>query len=453
MRKLLVANRGEIAVRILDSARRLGLPTVAVHSEADRDALHVSLADEAIEIGPPKPAESYLRIQAILDAARKSGADAIHPGYGFLAENAGFAKSVEDAGLTFVGPASQQIASMGDKERARKLAVQAGVPVLPGSQRFASGALEGLAEAAETVGFPLLVKATAGGGGVGMRLVEGPDSLREVAEATQRLAERAFGDGTIFLERYIRNARHVEVQVFGHGDGRATHIFERECSIQRRFQKLVEESPAPGLPEETRRRMHEAAASLARAINYRSAGTVEFVVDADTDAFYFLEMNTRIQVEHPVTEMITGLDLVGLQIRLAHGEDIAADLDPERLAATGHAIECRICAENPSKMFLPSPGRLATLAFPEAEGLRVDSGVREGDLVTPFYDPMIAKMIVHGKDREQAIERMRKALEATRIEGIASNAAFLARLVDHQAFRGGRISTSFIQAHHAELIG
>jgi 3-methylcrotonyl-CoA carboxylase alpha subunit len=303
MRRLLVANRGEIAVRVFRSARALGIGTVAVHSEADARALHVASADQAVAIGGSKPADSYLRIEAILEAARSSGADAVHPGYGFLAENAAFARAVEAAGLVFVGPAPDQIDAMGDKERARNLADSAGVPVLPGSRRFAEGDLDGIEAEAERVGYPVLVKAAAGGGGIGMRLVEGPADLRKVAEATQTMAARAFADGTVFLERYVRNARHVEVQVFGLGDGRAVHLFERECSIQRRFQKLVEESPSSGLSPATRARMCEAAVALARAVGYRSAGTIEFVVDADSEDFFFLEMNTRIQVEHPVTEM------------------------------------------------------------------------------------------------------------------------------------------------------
>ncbi len=454
MRRLLVANRGEIANRIFRSAKALGIETVAVYSEADAEALHVAAADQAVPIGPAKPAESYLRIEAILAAAREAGADAIHPGYGFLAENAGFARAVEAAGLVFVGPTPDQIEAMGDKERARALAERAGVPVLPGSRRFAQGETEGLAEAAEVVGYPLLVKAAAGGGGIGMRLVDGPGDLLKVAEATQILAGRAFGDGTIFLERYVRDARHVEVQVFGLGDGQAVHLFERECSIQRRFQKIVEETPSPGLDAATRERMCAAAAALARAVGYRSAGTIEFVVDDATCEFFFLEMNTRIQVEHPVTEMTTGRDLVALQLRLAGGEDLAGELRQDDIAASGHAIECRICAENPAKMFLPSPGRLDVLSFPpEGEGLRIDAGVREGDRVTPFYDSMIAKLIVHAPTREAAIERARAALAATRIEGIATNLAFLGRVLDHAAFRSGRTLTRFVDDNKADLLG
>ncbi|MGK9236826.1 ATP-grasp domain-containing protein [Inquilinus limosus] len=452
MRKLLIANRGEIACRIIRSAKALGLATVAVHSDADAKALHVALADQAVPIGPSKPAESYLRIDAILDAARTTGADAVHPGYGFLAENEGFARAMAEAGLTWVGPTPESIEAMGDKARARSLAESAGVPVLPGSRRFPEGDLEGIEAAADAVGYPLLVKASAGGGGIGMRVVDAPADLRKVAEATQGMAARSFGDGAVFLERYVRNARHVEVQVFGFGDGRAVHLFERECSVQRRFQKIVEESPSPGISAGTRARMTAAAVALAEAVRYRGAGTMEFVVDADSEAFFFLEMNTRIQVEHPVTEAVTGLDLVVLQLRLAAGEEL--DLRQEDIRQQGHAIECRLYAENPAKMFLPQPGTLARLVLPEGlEGIRVDTGVREGDAVTPFYDPMIAKIIAHGPDRAAAIDRMLAALDRVAVEGLVANAPFLARTVGHPAFRAGRTTTSFVDTHKAELIG
>jgi 3-methylcrotonyl-CoA carboxylase alpha subunit len=450
---LLVANRGEIACRIQRSAKALGLRTIAVYSDADATAAHVAMADKAVRIGGPKPADSYLRIPAILQAAHDARADSVHPGYGFLAENAAFAGAVEDAGLVWVGPAPKTIEDMGDKERARLLAKAAGVPVLPGSARFALGALDGLEEAAEEVGYPLLVKASAGGGGIGMRLAERAEELRKTVEATQGLAARAFGDGTVFLERYVRHARHVEMQVFGFGDGQAIHCFERECSIQRRFQKLVEESPSPGLSAVTLDAMAHAAATLARQERYRSAGTIEFVLDDDSGAFHFLEMNTRIQVEHPVTEMLTGLDLVGMQVRLAMGEHLGAELPQERVRRDGHAIEVRICAENPEKMFLPSPGRITRLVLPEGDAVRVDTGVREGDMVTPHYDPMIAKLIVHGADRDAAIARMLAALDATAIDGITTNLAFLRRVINHAAFRAGRTLTSFVDMHRADLIG
>jgi 3-methylcrotonyl-CoA carboxylase alpha subunit len=446
MRKLLIANRGEIAVRIARAARALGIATVAVYSEADAASLHVAMADEAVAIGASKPAASYLRTEAILAAALERGADAVHPGYGFLAENAGFAMAVEAAGLIFVGPTPAQIAMMGDKGRAREAAEAAGVPVLPASGRIAPGALDGLEEAGARVGFPLLVKAVAGGGGIGMKRVDKPEALRPAVEALHSMAARAFGDGTAYLERYVAAARHVEVQVFGFGDGRAAHLFERECSVQRRFQKIVEESPSPGISAATRTAMCAAAQSLAAAVGYRSAGTIEFVVDDETGAFFFLEMNTRIQVEHPVTEMITGVDLVQMQLRQAAGEDVAPAL--AGLAARGHAIECRLCAENPERMFLPSPGRITRLVWPEA---RIDTGVREGDAVTAFYDSLLAKVIVHGADRPAAIAGMYAALEDLVVEGIVTNRDFLCRLLDHPAFIAGETLTGFIDTHRATL--
>jgi 3-methylcrotonyl-CoA carboxylase alpha subunit len=450
---LLIANRGEIACRIMRSARALGLKTVAVYSDADESALHVSLADRAVRIGPAKAAESYLRVDALLEAAAATGAQAVHPGYGFLAENADFAQRTLDAGLVFVGPTPAQITAMGDKARARALAAASGVPVVPGSERFAMGQLEGLSAAARAVGFPLLVKAAAGGGGIGMRLVEDEAQLLKVAEATQTMAERSFGDGAIFLERYIPKARHVEIQVFGFGDGRAVHLFERDCSLQRRFQKVVEESPAPGLPEAVRARMAKAAVCLAEAQRYAGAGTVEFIVDAASFEFFFLEMNTRIQVEHPVTEMVTGLDLVALQLRLAMGDPLA-ELTQDGIAARGHALECRLYAENPSKMFLPSPGRLTRLVLPAEEaGVRVDTGVREGDAITAYYDPMIAKIIAWGPDRAAALRTLSGALAATHAEGISTNIEFLRRAVVHPVFAAGDVFTGFIDAFKPDLVG
>jgi 3-methylcrotonyl-CoA carboxylase alpha subunit len=449
MRKLLVANRGEIAVRLMRAAKTLGIATVAVYSEADAAALHVASADEAVLIGSPRPADSYLKVEAILAAAWQTGADAIHPGYGFLAENAAFAAAVEDAGLIFVGPTAAQIAMMGDKARARDAAAAAGVPVLPASARLPPGGLDGLEAAGEAVGYPLLVKAVAGGGGIGMRLVAKPDDLRAAVESLQSMAQRAFGDGTAYLERYVAAARHVEVQVFGLGDGRAAHLFERECSIQRRFQKILEESPSPGIGRDARTAMQIAAQALAAAVSYRSAGTIEFVVDDEAKEFFFLEMNTRIQVEHPVTEMVAGRDLVQLQLKLARGEDCAPLLDG--LVARGHAIECRLCAENPERMFLPSPGRISRLALPEGPALRIDTGVRDGDTVSAFYDSLLAKVIVHAPDRAAAIKAMRAALSAITIEGITTNLPFLVRLLDHPAFIDGRTLTGFIETHRATL--
>ena len=451
MKKVLIANRGEIACRVMRSCRALSLKTVAVYSEVDAQALHVSQADEAQAIGPAPAKQSYLVVDNILAAAKASGADAVHPGYGFLAENSGFAKAVARAGLTWIGPTPESIDDMGDKEQARLLARAACVPILPGSVRFAAGDLAGLDEAARAVGFPLLVKASAGGGGIGMRRVDRAEDLAKTVEATQALAEKSFGDGTIYLERLVARARHVEIQVFGFGDGRAVHMYERECSVQRRFQKIIEETPSPGLAAETRAAMADAAVALIKQERYRGAGTIEFVVDADSGAYYFLEMNTRIQVEHPVTEMTTGLDLVALQIRLARGDDLSA-LTQESIRPRGHSIECRLYAENPAMNFLPSPGPLKRFQLPNGmDGLRIDTGVREGDQITFHYDPMIAKMASHGRDRNEAIARMLAALGGVHVEGVKTNAAFLRRVIDHPAFRAGDTHTGFVAEHGAAL--
>jgi len=444
IKKVLIANRGEIACRVIKSCRRLGIATVAVHSEADAHALHVEMADEAAHIGPPPAAQSYLDQKAILAAAKDFGADAVHPGYGFLAENAGFAQAVTDAGLTWIGPRPKTIEDMGDKERARDIARAAHVPVLPGSPRFGPGDIAGVEAAAEEVGFPLLVKAAAGGGGIGMRRVDEPGSLAAQVETTQSLAERSFGDGTVYLEYFIPKARHVEVQVFGFGDGTGVHLFERDCSVQRRFQKVIEEAPAAGIPERELRTMREAALSLVHHERYSGAGTVEFIYDRETDHFYFLEMNTRIQVEHAVTEMITGTDLVGWQIELAAGTltpPTQADIEVE-----GAAVECRIYAERPEKNFLPSPGEITRFELPEpSENLRVDTGVRRGDKITPYYDPMIAKLIAKGDDRLGAIANMLAALSETAIEGPSTNAAFLAQVLADPVFRDDLPSTDYIE--------
>ncbi len=451
MRKVLIANRGEIACRVIRSCRKLGLATVAVYSEADKDALHVELADEAVAIGPPPAKDSYLLGDKIIAAAKARGADAIHPGYGFLSENSAFAGAVGHAGIAWIGPSPQSIEDMGDKERARLLAKAAGVPIPEGSPRFTPDNLHGLAEAAQAVGYPLLVKAAAGGGGIGMRRVDSPAELQSSVTSTQTLADKAFGDPAVYLERFIEPARHIEVQIFGFGDGRAVHVFERECSIQRRFQKIIEESPSPGLSATARQAMAEAATALVRQERYSGAGTIEFVADRANN-FYFLEMNTRIQVEHPVTEMITGLDLVELQIRLARGEDLAA-LTQDKIAASGHALECRIYAENPAKNFLPSPGPLTVFAPPAADAdLRIDTGFRQGDKITFHYDPMITKLIARGADRRAAIERMDRALADFRIEGVATNIGFLRKILGHPAFRAGDTSTGFIAAHRGDLL-
>jgi 3-methylcrotonyl-CoA carboxylase alpha subunit len=452
MKRVLVANRGEIACRILRSCKDLGLETVAVHSEADAGAMHVALADRAVAIGAPPPAQSYLLGERIVDAARACGADAVHPGYGFLSENEDFARAVQAAGLTWIGPDPASIEDMGDKERARAIAKAAGVPVLPGSPRFAPGSTAGIEAAAQDVGFPLLVKAAAGGGGIGMRRVDKAEDLAAAVESTQTLAARAFGDGTVYLERYIAEARHVEVQVFGFGDGRAIHLYERDCSTQRRFQKIVEESPAPGLSTATREAMCAAAAALCAQQRYRGAGTIEYVLDCETQKFYFLEMNTRIQVEHPVTEMVTGLDLVAMQIRLARGEELAVRAQ-SGVRTSGHSIECRLYAERPAKGFLPAPGLLARFDLPAPGAqVRIDTGVRSGDRITHFYDPMIAKVIVHGADRAAAVARMDESLAAIAIEGVETNLAFLRKVLAHPAFRAGDVRTGFIDRYKADLL-
>jgi 3-methylcrotonyl-CoA carboxylase alpha subunit len=443
IKKVLVANRGEIARRIFTSCRRLGLKTVAVYSEADAQLAHVMEADEAYPIGGARPQESYLRIDRLLDVAAKSGADAVHPGYGFLSENAEFAEAVGSAGLVWIGPAPQSIRDMGDKQRARDIAIGAGVPVVPGSRRFEVDSLDGLDEAGRAVGFPLLVKAAAGGGGIGMRLVEKPDQLKDIAVATQSMAGKAFGNGAIFLERFIPKARHIEIQVFGYGDGTAVHLFERDCSLQRRFQKIIEESPAPKLPKSVRDRMTAAAVDLCRATRYNGAGTAEFIVDAATFEFYFLEMNTRIQVEHPVTEMLTGRDLVEMQIELARGQ--LTPIDQTAIRAKGHAIEARLYAENPSKRFMPSPGRLDRFRPPQGDGIRVDAGYREGDTITPFYDPLIAKVIAWGESRDQARQKLGSALRAFELEGIRNNRDFLVACLADEVFAAGDVSTGFIE--------
>ena len=460
MRRVLIANRGEIACRVIRSCRALGMETVAVHSEADAQAQHVALADAAIAIGGAPPAESYLRMDAVLEAARSSGADAIHPGYGFLSENADFARAVEAAGLAWIGPRPESIEDMGDKERARAIAHAAGVPVLPGSPRFglsgpgepAAQSEAALLSAGEAVGYPLLVKAAAGGGGIGMRRVDHREELVAAVTATQSMAARAFGDGTVYFERLVTQARHVEIQVFGFGDGRAIHLHERDCSLQRRYQKIVEESPAPDLSAATRAAMAGAAVALCRAQRYRGAGTVEFVVDAVTQTFYFLEMNTRIQVEHPVTEMNTDLDLVAMQLQLAAGLPVPVSAQ-EHVQPRGHAIECRLYAERPAKNFLPSVGELRVLRLPaQGTALRIDAGVRQGDRVTPFYDPMLAKLIAHGATRDEAIATLGEALAQVYVEGIETNRDFLLRVLEHPEFRAGRVSTSFVETHKAALL-
>jgi len=449
--RILVANRGEIARRVIRSAHALGHDTVAVHSDADADAAHVEEAGAAVAIGPAAARESYLRTDAILAAARESGADAIHPGYGFLAENAAFAEAVIDAGLVWIGARPETIRAMGDKDRARRIACDAGVPVVPGSDRLVPGEAYNLDAAAKATGYPLLVKASAGGGGIGMRRVDGPELLEKTVAATQSMAEKSFGDGTVFLERFVPRARHVEIQVFGLGDGRAVHFYERDCSLQRRFQKVIEESPAPGLSAELRARMAAAAVALCEETRYTGAGTVEFILDVETQEFFFLEMNTRIQVEHPVTEMVTGYDLVALQIDLARGQ--LENLDQSQISLDGHAVECRLYAERPEKMFMPAPGTLSRFRLPNTnDTMRIEAAYREGETISTHYDPMIAKIIAHGPDRATACDRAAAALRAIEIEGPGHNRDFLIACLEHDAFRAGAVHTGFIDVHRDALV-
>ena len=447
--KILIANRGEIACRIIRTARRLGIATVAVFSEADADAQHVRLADEAWPIGGPRPAESYLRGDAILDVALRSGAQAIHPGYGFLSENAGFADAVEAAGLVFIGPSAESMRRMGSKAGAKDLMQAAGVPVVPGYTGDDQSP-ELLAREAERIGYPLMIKAAHGGGGKGMRIVRAPGEFLPALESCQREAANAFGRDRVLLERYIQSPRHIEIQVFGDSHGRIIHLNERECSAQRRYQKVFEESPSPFLTPALRQAMGEAAVLAARAIGYGNAGTVEFIVDPD-GGFYFMEINTRLQVEHPVTEMTTGLDLVEWQLRVAACEPLP--LDQAQVPQRGHAIEVRLYAEDPDAGFLPGSGRLERLRLPAASPqVRIDSGVVEGDTVSIFYDPMIAKLIVHDRDRASALARLRGALAQCVIEGPKSNIAFLEALVRHPAIVGASIDTGYLDRHLDEFL-
>ena len=443
---LLIANRGEIAVRIIRGAKRLGLKTVAVYSEADADAPHMEMADEAIHIGPAPAKESYLKQAAILAAAKASGAKAIHPGYGFLAENADFAEAVIAAGLIWVGPPPSAMRAMGDKAGARTLMETAGVPLLPGYQGPDDWA--SLKKAAKTIGYPLLVKAAAGGGGVGMRVVTQASDLEAAVKSARSTAESAFGDGRLILEKYLPIAHHVEIQILADQHGNLIHLYERECSVQRRHQKIIEESPSLLLDEKLRQAMTKAALSAARSVDYVNAGTVEFLVDPQTKEFYFLEMNTRLQVEHPVTEMVTGLDMVEWQLRIAAGEALPfkqVDIKPQ-----GHAIECRIYAEDPYHSFLPQSGNLLALLLPDGEEARVDLGVKEGQDVGLHYDPMLAKIIVHGKDRDEAIGKMRKALAQSAFMGLITNSNYLQDIIDMPEFLNGQMDTAYIEREMAQ---
>ena len=451
---VLIANRGEIACRIARSAQALGLRVIVVYSQADTQARHVELADEAYLIGPAPASESYLNIDAILEAARQSGATAIHPGYGFLSENADFADACTDAGLIFIGPPAKAMRAMGLKHKAKRLMADAGIPVVPGFDRDDPDG-DALAGAAEKIGYPVLIKAVAGGGGRGMRRVDAPGDFAGALESARREAQAAFGEPRVLIEKYLQTPRHIEVQIFADTHGNVVHLFERDCSIQRRHQKVVEEASAPGLPEELRRRMGEAAVAAARAIDYVGAGTVEFIVDAggplEDALFYFMEMNTRLQVEHPVTEMITGTDLVAWQVRVAMGEALPRDQD--EITCAGHAIEVRLYAEDPARDFLPAAGRLSCFRLPPEDAyLRVETGLREGDNIPVHYDPLIAKLIVRGDTRDAALARLRRALKACRIAGTPTNLAFLNRLADHPAFAAAKLDTGFIADHIADLV-
>jgi acetyl-CoA carboxylase biotin carboxylase subunit len=445
-KKVLVANRGEIAVRIIRACQEMEIATVAVYSEADRPALHVRRAGEAHCIGPAASRDSYLRADRILDVARRTGADAVHPGYGFLAENAGFARACEEQGLVFIGPRSETIDLMGEKTSARRVAVEAGVPVVPGSLEPLADVEAVRREAAKT-GFPLMLKAAAGGGGKGLRLVARSEDLESALERARSEAKSAFGDESVYVEKAVERPRHIEIQVLADHHGNAVHLFERECSIQRRHQKIIEESPSPFVTPELRERMGKLAVTLVRRVGYVNAGTLEFLVDSHREP-YFLEMNTRLQVEHPVTEMVTGEDLVKLQIRIAQGQKLP--FRQEDLRQRGHAIECRVYAEDPERGFLPSPGRITGLRLPGGPGLRDDSGVYPGYEVPVHYDPLISKLVAVGYSRQDAIQRMRRAVAEYKVLGIKTTLPFFERVLRHPGFLAGDFDTSFVEKVFAE---
>src|SRR5918911_3601554 len=440
LRKVLVANRGEIALRVIRACQELEIPAVAVYSDADSEALHVRHADEAINIGPPPAGKSYLNVGALLEAAKETGAEGIHPGYGFLAENASFAAACRDAGLTFIGPSAEAIEKIGNKSAARRLAQGADVPVVPGSEESASA--DDAVETAGGIGYPVMVKAAAGGGGRGIRVAGDEEELRKAVQVAKREAESAFGDGTLYLEKLLVGPRHVEVQVMGDHHGNVIHLYERECSMQRRRQKVLEEAPSPALSPATRKKMTEAAVSLAQAAEYANAGTVEFLVDQDQN-FYFIEMNTRIQVEHPVTEMLTGVDLVKEQVRVASGKSLS--IRQENVPLVGHAVEFRINAEDPEKGFMPSPGEISFLDVPGGPGVRVDSAIYQGYKIPPFYDSMVGKLIVWALTREEAINRARRALREYRLEGIKTTIPLHIRLLEEGALRSGEYHTGYLE--------
>ncbi|MFF3101590.1 acetyl-CoA carboxylase biotin carboxylase subunit [Viridibacillus arvi] len=441
-KKVLIANRGEIAARVIRTCKEMGIETVAVYSEADEDSLHVKAADESYLIGPPRVNESYLNIDRIIDIAQASGAEAVHPGYGLLSENANFVKRCEEAGLVFIGPESDVIAKMGSKIESRKMMNRVGIPIVPGID-YPLKNFEEAITVAEEIGYPIMLKASAGGGGIGMQIIKEPKELEKAFEGNQKRATNYFGDGAMFIEKYVANPRHIEIQVLADNKQNTVYLWERECSIQRRHQKVLEEAPSSFLDEETRVKMGEAAVRAAKSIGYSNAGTIEFLVDEEKN-FYFLEMNTRLQVEHPVTEEITGLDLVKEQLNIAFGKELS--FTQSDITRVGHAIEVRIYAEDP-KTFFPSPGKITNLELPEGENIRHELAVNNLSTVTPFYDPMIAKLIVKGSTREKAIDEMKKALDEYIVEGIKTNIPMLKNVIKHEAFLSGDTTINFVEKH------
>jgi len=444
LKKILIANRGEIAVRVIRACKELGIQTVAIYSEVDKDSLHVKLADEAYCIGRAPSNESYLNIENILVIATLTGAEGIHPGYGFLAENADFAELCDKSNIKFIGPSAQSIRKMGIKDVARMTMETAGVPIVPGSDGIIKDFDEGL-RISEEIGFPVIIKATAGGGGKGIRIVRSPDELQKAIDITQQEAATAFGDPGVYLERFVEDFRHIEIQIMADSFGNVIHLGERDCTIQRRMQKLIEETPSPALSEETRAKMGEAAIRAAQAVNYVGAGTVEFIYDYVNDLFYFMEMNTRIQVEHTITEMVTGIDLIKEQIRVA--SHLPLQFQQTDVNLTGWSIECRINAEDPANNFMPSPGKVTEYIVPGGFGVRVDSAVYAGYTVQPFYDSMVAKLIVHGRTREEAITKMQQALDEFTIEGISTTIPFHQKLLQNEVFISGEFNTNFLEQY------
>lgn len=449
LRKILIANRGEIAVRIIRACKEMGIETVAIYSTADNRGLHVDLADEAICVGPTKIQDSYLNVNNILSAAIATGCDAIHPGFGFLSENSTFASLVEELGLKFIGPKGSVIDNMGNKSKAREMMIAAGIPVVPGSDGLIKDSKEGKKLAAE-IGYPVLVKASAGGGGRGMRIIQNDDEFEDLFQTAKLEAKMSFGDDSMYMEKFVENPRHIEFQILADQHGNVVHLYDRDCSVQRRNQKVIEEAPSPVLDEETRQKMGEIAVRAAQTVGYENAGTIEFLLDKHKQ-FYFIEMNTRIQVEHPITEMVTGIDLIKEQIKVA--SNLPLSFKQEDIEVNGHAMECRINAENPALNFQPSPGKVVTLNLPSGFGVRVDTSVYQGYSIPPFYDSMVGKLIVHGRDRKEAIAKMKRSLEELVVDGIHTNINFQYSIMEHPNFIENDYDTSFIQKHMHELEG